>query len=1061
MVPISKLLFQFTKRDLKRISSMTDEYICTHFLYDLKRCFDDADSEEKGYLTEDQWFNSSIRQFLQNGKLSNEEYKKYFFRIDANSIGKVTWNDLVIYLMKEITVRDLRINNETMKYIHKQKLQIPPHSNVHREMISHISSCLSTGEYITLSPDSIRFWDPGTLAHRRFINEPGNFSTFCIFNDLKILCVATSKRSLIFYELESLALLPVEISASPTTRQIKAMTTRQAKETLKTLKHVQTPLVNSPQALCCADLLNKNFDYTKIFYVGDDAGILEVFKMTIPMRRHGTDYSIKRIAKTTMHQGGINQISPIEALKCYASCSQDHTVKFWNFIDKSSGKTGGSFTILRTFTESYGPVLGFNFSPTQKVLVTFSVSRDGYVWAISPPRRLFKLGGHYNIIEAITEFVTSSNEKYILTMTNRKEFRLWDSCNFRMIYEWADPELQRPENRYSCAMFDYLRHSLITCSSYPSKWTEDLTNHVEVYEPHTHLYPIVGCFYSTIFDQIVTIDNVSNIKIWNYKTGSLETNHKNSWESSLSTLTFSCIDCSNRRLITSNYNCQTKLLNFNSGTEIPILNLICPSTFINFMKCAMFGTREYYICSSWDKQLMAFSEIEKGDFELVRSYKGHKNDITAITEYSDGFISGDIDGFIFEWTLETNIPKCSYELDTSVECLQVIDHFLFVGDGEGKLHVFSLPKLVLIKTIIPHEITKPHLLLSMNYDPTNHFFYTGDSLGYLKKWKLEFYSLFVIEPVEIGPFNLKRCCLNEIRSILILDNGNMIATCGTDKNVRIWRSDDLGYIGFLSNESQWDLTNPASIKPDPFEIDHNHFQIETDFLRFDSYKQRLMKSRSINRSSQITAFNSSQIANILDDCDMIPQKLDSRNTNGRTSSKSLNRTSAKSVSKVSSKSISLAFEQLQVEENEEQQPEEAFDFTEAGRVIKEFITDEEYKNNRPKISGDVTDLLIPNSSKLFRTELQTTARPADIIAAYKKLTKQPFGTAKLIINGRNRNNDTSNRAVSRSSIRSNPEFTQYSPEYISALTKPVFMTKKSRQSQTAIGNRVPLSIHVI
>ncbi|OHT10832.1 EF hand family protein [Tritrichomonas foetus] len=1073
-------------KPLKTSREKSEEITGRRFLLELRRVFDDADTEGKGYLTEEQWNASSLRHYIQDGKMTDEEFQKYFMRIDANAEGQLSWSSLVQYLIKEISVNDLHIDNETIRFIHKPKLPTPPRSLWHREMITHASICYGTGEYVTMSPDSIRFWSPSDLSFIRSITEPGYFSNFCVFDNQKLIVVSSTKRQLLFYELESLTKLPIEISASPTTKQIKTMAIKQAEDALRVLDSPHMPLGNVPTALCNADSLMKPNDYNIIFFVGDDSGIIEVYKLNVPMRRRGTDFSVTRIGRTTLHDGGVNQIAPIDILNCYASCSMDHTVKFWNFLD-STVKDQGSFTVLRTFTD-HSPIIGFNFSPTQKVIVTYGVSRDGTVWGVSPPRKLFKLGGHYNTVQAVTDFVTTTNEKYLCTMTNRKEFRLWDSVNFRMVYEWTDPTLQRPENHYSVAMFDYVRHSLITCSSYPSKWAEDVTSNVDLYEIHTHSYPIVGMFYSKEFDQLLTVDSICTFKLWNFREGKLASQRKVLWDENMSNLSSACIDCSNRRLITSTFNCRTSLWNFNSGTEIPILNLLPPTNFVNVMKWVIIAPREYLVRSCWDKTIMLFSEVEKGNFELYRTYNGHKNDITDIVAFNNGLVSGDVAGQIFEWILDTNTPQGMYKINSSVECLLASGNYLFIGDGEGKLHVLTLPKLLPILSVSAHDLSKPYILSSIVIDEENHFLYTADTFGYVRKWKL------TLDIFSITPLVIKRCSIVEITSLLLLEDGQFLATCGTDKIIRMWGTENFEYYGFFHDDSKWTLGDETTVLPEPYELEKTHFEKPTVIPNGKSkrsFRSFTMNSRSNNQkmandqqaqitanssksnfvtlssnvsnknnpsnskfdiqtnqqfnksayhstqnssyhSTQNSAFSSAQNSSI---------KFSLSNSNSNASLSLNNESSSKLNSSLSIMDKNLSLNGT-IPEQDENTEEEAFSFTLAGKLINDFMTDQEYKRNRinPDTINIIEERLISAFTYTHPKQLQTTARPQDIISNYHTLTSRPVSAVG------------EPKSPTTTSARA--------PQYVSALAKPIFrpITKKNRRAAST--NRVRLSANL-
>ncbi|OHT13232.1 EF hand family protein [Tritrichomonas foetus] len=920
------------------------KYNSKKFLIDLRKAFEDADVEGKGGLTLEQWMSSPIRNYLQNGKMSDDQYEKYFRRIDANSDMFLTWKELVVYLIHEITTRDLHISNETTRFITKVDTITPPRSQMHRDMIKHVVTIKRTGEYATLSADSIRFWKPFDLQLKQAILEPGYFADFIILENPFIMIVATTQRRLVFYELDYFTILPVELSASPSTKIIKSMNMTQAQNALKTLGSPNMPLFNVPTSICEAVFENQSDNHIVYFFVGDDQGIIEVFKLSIPFRRKGTDFTVERCSRKSIHDDSINQISPIDNMYCYASCASDNTVKFWQYDD-------AVFTILRVFTDTI-PISGFLFSTTQKVLVTYGASRDAFVWSISPPRKMFKLGDHYNQIQGITDFITTSKEKYLLTMTNRKEFRVWDSVNYRAVHEWSDPTNQRPENHYSCATFDYERHALITCSSYPSKWAEDFTTNVSQYEMLTHNYSIVGCFYASAFDQVLTVDAIQTFKLWDQEKGCLETEHKIPWDRGYSQVSSSCLDNSTRRLVTATFKGDITLYNFNSGQEITRFSTGNQSL-ISLVYCATINHRDCLIVCRWDKTILAYNETTTCNYELFRSFSGHKSDITAVTNSIFGLVSGGANGEIFAWSADTTIPLSISNLttpETSVESIICEGQYVIVGDSKGYISIFTLPKLTLISVEQSHGIARPYSLTSMALDKENHYLYTADTFGYIKKWIVKFEETLKLEPV-----NIYRCHNDEILFLLLIKNGKVILTTSSDRTVRVWRTDDFGYYGFLHNENHWNsLDDDSQIQPSPCEIYQPHFT--------SPETTRIMPARSAFRKK-------------------------SNNPNISTTNVS------------NSNAVVL--------KDEEKPEDQSFDFNKFNETMDDFMSD---KNGSKFIHSQALEILhrpdnnnVSYASIRPSMQLQTTMRPMDIInqfdSLYSTISNQPVSQSTTRFTG--------------------------------------------------------------
>lgn len=788
---------QITNQNSDKSSEVDESQWKNQFINNLRNVFQNVDANQDGKISLDEWMASTnqIRCFIRDGALTDEDYKLYFWRIDANGDGFVTWDNLVQYLLRDISSTELHRGEQSIQFIQKTSKGIPLREHVHREMVKMIAQCESSSEYITLSSDSIRFWSAYDLQYIRSICDPGLFSSMLIFESHLKMAVTTSNRRVLLYDIDSLNQLPCEISASPSPMIIKRMTQKDAKTALKNLQTTKLTLFNSPTCMLPAKYALTSPSII-IFFVGDDQGFIQAYQITAPLRRKSPAYKIECIGKTRMHNGSITQMSLIECFNCYASSSCDKTVKFWEFNEKTK-----KFEELRVLKD-HGEITGFKFFEKQKTVITCGISRDAYVWSISPPQRIFKLGGHCNTVIAITDYITSTNERYLMTMTNRKEFRLWDSVSYRMAREWTDPALLRPENHYSAVIYDEKRHSIITAASYPIRWSENAELLENFLEQSTHKHSIVGCHYSPAFSQIVTVDSIGNFSSYNIKNGKLQSKRETEWNPESTDLSVTTLDYAGRRLITCNYQNLFQMWNFNSGELMKVLVLddlsssdqigseiianknkktedeIDPKSLkaqmnpdlmlrinqkemmntepINTSKfgysqlmkkntitsCLGFykiGGREFIVKGGWDKTVYMFTEVDYGSFTLFRRYIGHKNDISSIIPYKDGVISGSVSGEIFCWALDTNNAQAGavIESNAAVETLHCFGGtHLLVGDSLGYITVLTVPKLQFIERFKAHGLIQNHAITSIESCSKSGIILTGDTFGYVKKWKI-------------------------------------------------------------------------------------------------------------------------------------------------------------------------------------------------------------------------------------------------------------------------------------------------------------------------------------
>lgn len=920
--PPKSMLSRIGRRNLQRQNTYNHQFISL-----LRRSFEESDTDHREKLDLEQWSNSSIRHIIHDGNLTDEEYINYFKRIDANKKGKIKWSELVQYLMKEIASVDLGKSTETARFITKAPTALHPRVQQHRDMVTRISISHRTGEYITLSNDSIRFWTPSDLSFNRAIIEPGLFNNMLVFENISVLGVTTTNRRLIFFSLENLFQLPVEMSASPSSKKIHAMTRRDALDALKVLESPQMPLFNIPSTMAMADMLPTD-PGTVFFFIGDDNGVIEVFKLIAPKRRQGLDYSLERVGRHNYHSNAITQITCLNSLSCYASSSLDHTIKFWTYFPQTN-----QFKHIRTFTDDQ-PITCFNFSEAQKVLTTCGISRDAFVWSLSPPRKIFKLGGHYNQVTMITDYITTTGEKYLLTMTTKKEFRLWDALNYRMIREFSDPLTLRPENHYSCALFDYKRFVLITACGDVYKWAEDISALNECLELHTHSHHIVGAFLVPEFQQMVSVDSISTIKVWNIETGTNASNHSVSWAPENSDIATCSLDCTQRRLITSSFKNNVQMWNYNSGLVMADLDIKPKSALITIIKTCTINGRDYLIQAGWDRTITLYTETELLKFEMYREFQAHTTDITAVAYHTNGIVSGSNNGEIYSWSLDTNTPVSQFQLDSeaTIECIGVYGGYVFAGDANGILHVISLHRLNLQESRLAHSIYVPHSISALTYDEKNQVLYTADTLGYVKSWSLTFGDDYELEEKKIY-----RCHNDEITSLIVLFNGDFIATCGIDLTIRVWKAETFEYLGFFSEESHWSLEDETTwVGKSPFEPEEKHFA-------------HVIKKLSTN----LTSVRSLR---------MLPSIMEHQTQRGDPTTRS------------------------QEDKSSDEEAMKPYNFIEVGRAIEEY-TNVSHIKAKPKSTFEEIEM---DKENYEPPQLATSTRPVDLISTIGTLiTRQP------------------------------------------------------------------------
>ena len=654
---------------------------------------------------------------------------------------------------------------------------------MHRDMINQIDYTSITDEYITLSSDSIRFWNPVNLKPTRVLIDPGFFCSMIIFDHNHVLATVTTRRRLLFFNIDTLTLLPTDINASPPSISIKKMDLIKSELKLKEIKTSDISLFNIPTIMYPA--IFHLIDPTKLyFFVGDDQGFIEIFLLSAPNLRQGIDYYVQSIGKIHLHNESITKIGSISSKLCYISTSLDKTLIFWTLNENNSIQ---KLNILKHSL----PIMNFYYNEKNQFLVTCSVSREVFLWNISTFKITNKLSGHNNHVINSINFITTSGYEYLLTLTNKKEFYLWDPLHFRLIKEWTDPSILRPENSYSSLYFDKKRNTLISGSSFPVKWLEDTLIQVDNKEISSHKYHLIGVHYSSLFNQIISIDLFSNFYVWNISNGLKTFFHQEKWGNKSSDTTCSCLDYSGKRLFTTYFNGNIQLWNFSSGTKITTINTLKNNFPISVIIPAKIEGCNYILKSGWDKIISVFSEKDFQQFNLFRSLIGHTGDITSLSYFEHGVISGSINGEVFIWSLDSSVPYSTFKLSSqsSIECFLLIKNILLIGDSKGIIYQYTCPHLQYLDSFHGHGIISSHSITSLIFN--NNYIFSSDTLGYVKRWNYQ------IDPFNIESDILFRCSNEEIISMEIVNEGNFFLTSSRDLCIRLWCVNTLNCIGLF------------------------------------------------------------------------------------------------------------------------------------------------------------------------------------------------------------------------------------------------------------------------
>jgi hypothetical protein len=166
----------------------------------------------------------------------------------------------------------------------------------------------------------------------------------------------------------------------------------------------------------------------------------------------------------------------------------------------------------------------------------------------------------------------------------KNKFRLWDAVHDQSVRERSDAIILRLENRYSIVIFDYKHHTLLSACGDITKWCEHASAVSESQHLKAHSRPIVRCFLPTEFDQIVMIDSICTIKVWDFCDVLTIEIHQESPCPEASDVT-EALDATGRRMIKTNFKnritlCGSSGRSMTTGLKLGIMNALI--TYLQF-----------------------------------------------------------------------------------------------------------------------------------------------------------------------------------------------------------------------------------------------------------------------------------------------------------------------------------------------------------------------------------------------------------------------------------------------------------------------------------------------
>ena len=765
----------------------------------LRVAFNEVCSSNACTLTLEQWLGSKLPSIISDTPMDESEMKDFFNRVDADCDQKISWNDLVEYLLKHGASFRLQASTEKRLKITFEAPDEQTMMKCHKTATNLRMLCLQTqGQILTLSESTLTFWRASDCVAIHTITDKDGFLDCCIVPSIAKVAVAKANRQIIFIDIRSFEPMRMVISASAIVSDIPKMTEEESERAVTTGKACDLPMFNKPRAIIAHPEAN-------ILFVGDEEGRIEVLRLFMSRNaRHG--WTWERINVRKMHCDSISQITYLEEKDgVFVSASLDGSLVVWKYRIAEN-----TFSKLYKFRNSEKlPITSFAYDQRTKDIVYTTPAHYFGIW------RTFTQ--QYEHIETLREIVTtltivplSDDASFCVTLSKDNFVSIYRMPNMTPLASYC-MGIQHSLCPPTFAL--YVKNYLYLAGAFLSKWKcDDCTNE----GLSAHSSPILRTLYNDVFDRLISIDQSGAIHVWTIENGNKT--FSTSLAEGVLKVTSIALDSSQRRMAIGYSDGLVRIVAASSGTVLATIDKqFCDGECSSIAFASIMDSRRLFCCSN--QKIVMFEEMSGNRVNFVRNFVGHSEILSKIVILKDKFILSIGSGSeMFLWNVSQQHPICKFHLDADTSTALDIpeDQDLFIiGDVVGNAHVMSLTKPTPIKSIPGSGLTTQSAITAMAWDSHKNL-YIGNMHGYVKLYKY-----------NNGQFLVGirfRAHTEAILSISVPDKHEVLITAGRDEEIKIWRTEPFALIGNFGHVWRWNLSEPSScLSNEPLPDDPNHF----------------------------------------------------------------------------------------------------------------------------------------------------------------------------------------------------------------------------------------------
>ncbi|KAI3656002.1 hypothetical protein MP638_005179 [Amoeboaphelidium occidentale] len=170
--------------------------------------------------------------------------------------------------------------------------------------------------------------------------------------------------------------------------------------------------------------------------------------------------------------------------------------------------------------------------------------------------------------------------------------------------------------------------------------------------------------------------------------------------------------------------------------------------------------------------------------DILFSYTGRNSVIRSVVSWQNFIISGGDDREIRMWDTSTNSidPLAVFDNSRSnINCLYMFEDNIYSGDNNGDVKMFSVTKLILIRTYTTQRDSIVFLVAG------KFSLYAGGFYGYIHKWNMS-------SGIQTALVYAHEAEVNSLQLI-----GDIIYSGSKDGTAKVWNTESLNNVGIFTN----------------------------------------------------------------------------------------------------------------------------------------------------------------------------------------------------------------------------------------------------------------------